>query len=332
MVSPHLAAFDSTPVLVTGGAGFLGSRLTRALLAAGARVTVLDDLFTGRVENLPRDSRLEFVRGSVTDPAIVEKLVREARFVFHLAARNIIASLEDPQADFQANAGGTLNLLMAVRSSGLAITRVVYTSSASVYGNCRHLPISEEDGTACLSPYAASKLSAELYCRVFFEQYGLPIATIRYSNVYGIGQSPANPYCGVVAKFFLAAERGDTVVVHGDGLQTRDYTYVDDAIDATLLAGVSARADGEIFNIGTGSETSVLDLVASLNRLYGGTLTVQHSQRRDIDNVRRRVMNIEKIRSRLRWTPSITLDEGLRRTKEWITADLTALDTAMLKR
>ena len=313
---PHELA--DVKVLVTGGAGFLGSQLTRALLGLGARVTVLDDLFTGRVEDLPNDSRLQFVEGSVTDRELVQKLVAEAPVIFHLAARNIVASIEDPRADFQVNAGGTLNLLLAVRASGHSVSRVVYTSSASVYGNPRHLPISEDDGTTCLSPYAASKLSGELYCRVFYEQFGLPVAMVRYSNVYGVGQSPVNPYCGVISKFFVAAERGDKLVVHGDGLQTRDYTYVDNAVEATILASLTTKADGETFNIGTGVETSVLDLIAALNRLYEGRLNVQHSERRDIDNVRRRVMNIEKSRSRLRWIPSVTLDEGLRRTQAWI--------------
>jgi UDP-glucose 4-epimerase len=309
---------ENVRVLVTGGAGFVGSQLTRALLARGATVTVLDDLFTGKREDLPVDSRLEFVHGCVTDPALVRRLVAVSDLIFHLAARNILASMEDAKADFLVNAGGTLNLLQAIQASGQSISRVVYTSSASVYGNPKHLPISEDDGTTCLSPYAASKLSGELYCRVFYEQYGLPLATVRYSNVYGIGQSPLNPYCGVISKFFVAAERGDELVVHGDGLQTRDYTYVDDAVAATIRAALTTKADGEIFNIGTGLETSVLDLVAALNRLYGGGLVVRHSERRDIDNVRRRVMNIERSRSRLRWTPEVTLDEGLRRTQAWI--------------
>ena len=261
---------------------------------------------------------LDFVEGCVTDSALVKKLVAEAYVVFHLAARNIQASIEDPQADFRVNAGGTLTLLQAVQAAADTVSRVVYSSSASVYGNPRHLPISEDDGTACLSPYAASKLAGELYCRVFYEQYGLPVATVRYSNVYGPGQSPINPYCGVIARFFVAAERGDRLTIHGDGLQTRDYTYVADVVRATILASLTTKADGEIFNVGTGTETSVLDLVAALNRLYGDRLEAHHSERRDIDNVRRRVMNIEKIRSRLRWTPSVTLAEGLGRTRVWI--------------
>lgn len=319
-------------MLVTGGAGFVGSMLTRACLAAGAHVTVLDDFFTGREENLPASERLRVVRGSVTDPSLVGKLVSEVRVVFHLAARNIIASIEDPRADFLANAGGTLTVLQAVRDLAGPSVRVVYSSSASIYGNPRHLPIGEEDPPTCLSPYAASKLSGELYCRVFYEQYGLPVAVVRYSNVFGVGQSPSNPYCGVISKFLALAEREAELQVHGDGLQTRDFTYVDDAVAATILAAMTPKAEGETFNVGTGIETTMLDLVAVLARLYGRPLPVKHIERRDIDNVRRRVMNIEKIRSRLRWTPETTLENGLRRTLEWIRGDAKSESTGQNQR
>lgn len=311
-------SLDGLPVLVTGGAGFIGSRLTRALLVGGAHVTVLDDFFTGRSENLPQSDRLRIVEGSVTDATIVRKLVTDANVVFHLAARNIIVSSQDPKSDFLVNAGGTLNLLLAIRELARPSIRMVYASSASIYGNARHLPIGEEDGTTCLSHYAASKRSGELYCHVFYEQHELPVSTVRYSNIYGIGQSPANPYCGVVSKFLVSAQHGEEILVHGDGHQTRDYTYVDDAVSATVLAAMSEKAEGEIFNIGSGIETSVLDLVAALSQLYDHPLDVRHIERRDIDNVRRRVMNIEKVRRRLRWIPSVRLEEGLRRTKEWI--------------
>ncbi|HQP89264.1 MAG TPA: NAD-dependent epimerase/dehydratase family protein [Thermoanaerobaculia bacterium] len=314
-------AFEDLPVLVTGGAGFVGSMLSRACIAAGARVTVLDDFFTGREENLPASERLRVVRGCVTDPTLLKKLVAEAKVVFHLAARNIIASIKDPKSDFLVNAGGTLAVLQAVREAAEKDVRVVYSSSASVYGNPRHLPIGEEDPPTCLSPYAASKLAGELYCRVFYEQYGLRVAVVRYSNVFGVGQSPTNPYCGVISKFLVRAEQGEELLVHGDGLQTRDFTYVDDAVAATIQVAGTTKAEGEVFNVGTGIETTMMELIALLSRIYGRPLRVRHVERRDIDNVRRRVMNIEKIRSRIRWTPGTTLESGLRRTIEWIRAE-----------
>lgn len=301
-------------VLVTGGAGFVGSNLVRRLLREEARVTVLDDLFTGRRENLP-DSGLDFVEGSVCDPVLVEHLVAESEVVFHAAARNIVVSTRNPREDFETNIGGTLNVLMAARATG--IQRVVYTSSTSVYGNPRYLPINEDDHLSLLTPYAVSKLSGEHYCMAFYESFGLPTTAVRYSNIYGPGQDPGNPYCGVVAKFAEALFANRAPMIHGDGNQTRDFTYIDDAVDATILAALSERALGEVFNVGTGMETSVNQLAAVLTRLIGASVTPAHSDRRDVDNIRRRVVNIEKTRRALRWVPEVTLEEGLRRTVEW---------------
>jgi UDP-glucose 4-epimerase len=307
-------AFSGRSVLVTGGAGFVGGRLTHRLVELGARVTVLDDLFTGQADTVPATARL--VRGSVTDAAIVTALVAEASIVFHLAARNVIASTKNPRDDFETNIGGTLNILMAARETRPA--RVVYTSSASVYGNPRSIPINESDALVLLSPYAVSKLGGENYCSAFYESYGLPVSVVRYSNIYGRGQRPDNPYCGVVAKFFAAAAAGEALSIHGDGLQTRDFTYVDDAVDATLLASVHPRAEGEVFNVGTGIETSVVDLARMIGVAVGRSTEVLTIDRRDIDNIRRRVVNIEKIRRMLRWSPQVTLEAGLARTAEWL--------------
>jgi len=307
---------ENTRVLVTGGAGFVGANLVRRLLRGGARVTVLDDLFTGRLENLPREG-VEFVQGSVCDPGTVEKLVREAEVVFHAAARNIVVSTRNPREDFETNIGGTLNVLMAAKAAGERVRRVVYTSSTSVYGNPRHLPINEDDHLSLLTPYAVSKLGGENYCMAFFESYGVPATAVRYSNVYGPGQDPANPYCGVVAKFIESLFAGRAPVIHGDGEQTRDFTFVDDAVEATVLAAQSDRALGEVFNVGTGVETRVNELAATLIRIVGAAVAPEHTNRRDVDNIRRRVVNIEKTRRTLRWIPDTTLENGLRRTVAW---------------
>lgn len=309
-----MIALQDRRVLVTGGAGFVGSSLVRRLIAIGARVTVLDDLFTGRRENLPGDG-LTFVKGSVCDPAAVEPLVAGAEIVFHCAARNIVVSTRDPRQDYETNIGGTLNVLLAARAHGSK--RVIYTSSTSVYGNPRHLPINEDDHLSLLTPYAVSKLAGENYCLAFYESYGLPATAVRYSNIFGPGQDPANPYCGVVAKFAESLFAGRPPVIHGDGNQTRDFTFIDDAVEATLLAACSDRATGEVFNVGTGVETRVNELAAILIRLTGVDVTPEHTDRRDVDNIRRRVVNIEKTRRALRWVPEVTLEEGLRRTVEW---------------
>jgi len=312
------STWSGRKVLVTGGAGFVGSQLTKRLLREGASVLVLDDLFTGRVEQLGSHPNLQLVIGSVTDESLVREVVGQVDMVFHLAARNIIISTKDPRNDYETNIGGTLNVLLAVREQAGRISRVVYASSASVYGNPRYLPINEDDRINILSPYAASKYGGEMYCRAFTENFGLPTAIVRYSNVYGEGQSPTNPYCGVVAKFMEGAEHGRPFSIHGDGYQTRDYTYISDTVEATLQAGGQPQAQNQVFNVGTGIETSVLALAQEVNALYGGGLKTEHIERRDVDNVRRRVLNIEMARSHLRWIPQVSLAAGLKLTKGWL--------------
>ncbi len=314
MIQNPAASFAGRRVLVTGGAGFVGSMLVRRLVEAGARVTVLDDLFTGKPDSLPTAAQL--VIGTVEDAKLVRELVGQASVVFHLAARNIIASTKDPQSDFSTNIGGTLNVLMAARECSL--DRVVYTGSTSIYGNPRSIPINEDDGIQPLTPYAVSKLGGENYAMAFYESYGTPIAIVRYSNVYGVGQRPDNPYCGVISKFFAAAYEGKPLMVHGDGEQTRDFTYIEDAVAATMLAAVHPRAEGEVFNVGTGIETSVNELARLVGDATGREIEIQHVDRRDIDNIRRRVVSIEKARRMLRWAPQVTLLDGLRRTSAWI--------------
>ena len=307
-------------VIVTGGAGFVGSNIVRQLLERGARVVVLDDFSTGNMVNLPMpDERLEVVRGSVADVDLLRDMVKGAALVIHAAARNIIASTRNPRDDFETNIGGTLNVLMAAR--GTTVRRVVYSSSASVYGNPRYLPINEDDGIDTLTPYAVSKLAGENYCRAFYESQGVSTAVVRYSNVYGPAQRPDNPYCGVIAKFFESARKGEPLRVHGDGDQTRDFTYVADAVSATLLATTSQKADGQIYNVATGRETTINQLAQAVMRAAGVEGEIEYVDRRDIDNIRRRVLNIEKIRRELRWVPAVTLENGLRKTWQWLTGN-----------
>lgn len=302
-------------LLITGGLGFVGANLSERAIRTGARVTVLDDMTVGRPENIDAGLSYRLVPGSVTDAALVSKLVKESDYVAHLAARNIIVSTANPRSDFEVNIGGTLNVLLAAREHGTR--QVVYTSSASVYGNPQHLPISEYERTKTFSPYSVSKLAGENYCRAFYETYGVHVSSVRYSNVYGPKQDPANPYCGVVSKFMECYAQGRRPQIHGDGAQTRDFTYVDDAVDATLLAMVSPKAEGTMFNLGTGIETSINELARLIGLLMNSDLKPVHVDRRDIDNIRRRVLNIERIRTRLRWLPQIGMEEGLRRTLSW---------------
>jgi UDP-glucose 4-epimerase len=304
-------------IVVTGGAGFVGSNIVRRLLKDQASVVVLDDFYTGEMDNLPAgDPNLEVIRGSVTDPDLVRDVVKGAGVVIHEAARNIIVSTRNPREDYEVNIGGTLNVLLAVRE--MNVPRVVYASSASVYGNPRYLPINEDDATNMLSPYSVSKFAGENYCKAFYESYGLSTSVVRYSNVYGTAQRPDNPYCGVVSKFFEAAMCGDAPRIHGDGEQTRDFTYIDDVVEATLLAAFMAKAEGQVYNVGTGRETTINQLARIIIEITGAGVEPSYVDRRDIDNIRRRVVNIEKIRRELRWVPSVTVEQGLRRTYEWL--------------
>ncbi len=308
--------FKDKKVLVTGGAGFVGSNLTDALVKEGAKVTVLDDLFTGQKENISHIDEIEFINGSVTDYELVDKLVKKMDIVFNLAVRNIIVSTVSPRLDFQVNTGGVFNILQAAKTHG--IEKVVYSSSASVYGNPHYLPINEDDRLSTLSPYAASKLSGENYCIAFYESFNVPVVVLRYSNVYGINQNPSNPYCGVISKFFEKLMNGYAPAIHGDGEQTRDFTFVNDVVEATMLAALSPKAEGEIYNVASGIETSVNRLATMIAEICSSPIPPLNIDKRDIDNIRRRVLNIEKIRRVLRWTPTVNLVNGLKLTYKWL--------------
>ena len=308
-------SFVGKRVLVTGGAGFVGSNLASRLVDIGAHVVVLDNFFTGYKENLA-GLPVELVEGDVEDSLLVRRLVSSVEYVFHLAVRNIIVSTKEPVKDFTTNVGGTINVLEACLVEKSHIKRLVYTSSVSVYGNARYLPVNEDDPKIILNPYAAGKLSAENYCMAYFETYGLPVSIVRYSNVYGPKQRPENPYCGVVSKFVSNALAGTPLRIYGDGEQTRDFTYVDDAVEATTRAALVSP--GLVFNVGSGVETSINTLARLIIEETGSQCAIEYVDKRDIDDVRRRVVNIELARHFLRWSPMVSLRKGIKRTVEWV--------------
>ena len=307
---------NKNKILVTGGAGFVGSNIVKLLLEFGAHVTVLDNLYTGFEHLLPKNPNLKFILGDVCDKKLITKLVKENKYIIHAAAKNIIVSTKNPVEDFQTNIGGTLNLLVACKEYG--IEKLVYTGSASVYGNPNTIPISENSAIYTLSPYAVSKLAGENYCISFYESYNLPTSVVRYSNVYGLNQDPKNPYCGVISKFFANAINDIPINIHGDGEQTRDFTYVYDAAMATIEALINPKSVGNIFNTGSGFEVSINNLAEKIVKTTNSKSKIVYVDKRDIDNIRRRSVNIEKIRRILRWSPLYTLDKGLNETYNWL--------------
>lgn len=306
-------------VLVTGGTGFIGSNLVKMLVTQhGCKVTVVDNLFTGNRENL-QDKELvdeiEFREGNVLDKGFLEETMRGKDTVFHLAAVTITPSIKRPRIGLQANIMGTFNVLEASLKAG--IEKVVYGSTSSVYGNAIKFPIGEEDGLSFLNYYSASKYAGESYGQVFFEQYGLPFIVVRYSNVYGYNQRPDNPYTGVIAKFIDWALKNEPLLVCGDGNQTRDFTFIDDACRGTIQAALSIRAPGKTYNLGTGVETSINDLARLIIELTDSRSSVRYEENRPIDNIYRRVLKIEKAMKDLNFHPEWTLRQGLLETIDW---------------
>jgi len=302
-------------VLVTGGAGFIGSHLTEALLADGHAVRVLDDLSTGYVENLFESADL--FEGDVADEALVGKAMGGVDVVFHQAAhRAVLRSVEHPLTTDTANTHGTLTVLKAALDAGAR--RVVYASSSSVYGGADQLPTSEATPTVPRSPYAVTKLAGELYSRVFAELYGLETVSLRYFNVYGPRQRPDSAYAAVIPLFIEALRSRKPPVVHGDGRQSRDFTYIDDVVTANLAAA-SAPADrcsGRAYNIAGGRASSLLELLDLLGSILGVVAKPVHADPRPGD-VRHTRADISAARRDLDHEPTTAFDEGLRRTVAW---------------
>jgi UDP-glucose 4-epimerase len=301
--------------LVTGGCGFIGSHLVEALVARGERVRVLDDLSSGTEANLAAvRSQVELLRGSVTDSALVRQAAQGQEVIYHLAAvPSVVQSLIDPLTCHEVCATGTLYVLEAARQAG--VRRVVYASSSSAYGNLPGRLRHEDDPVFPLSPYAAAKLAGEHYCRCFTQAYGLETVCLRFFNIFGPRQDARSPYAGVVARFVQAMRRGEPPHIYGDGQQSRDFTYVSDAVEALLKAATAPAAAGRIYNIGTGQDVTLLHLVAELNQLLGTQLTPVHEPPRPGD-VRHSQADIARARQELGYAPAVSFREGLRRTLE----------------
>ncbi len=303
---------------ITGGAGFIGSNLARALVAAGRRVRVLDDLSTGAASNLDGlNGDVQLIRGDVRDADAVARAIAGADVVFHLAALPSVArSVQNPLASHLVNAEGTLSVLMAARAAG--VRRVIYASSSSVYGDTPVLPKHEEMPVAPRSPYAASKLAGEAYCRAFAHSYGLETVALRFFNVFGPRQDPASDYAAVIPRFIARMLAGERPVVFGDGAQSRDFTFVGNAIQACLLAAEAGpEAMGEAVNVGCGARWTLLELVELLNEVVGTHLAPAFEDARPGD-VRHSEASIDKATRLLGYRPLVDVREGLAQTAAWL--------------
>ncbi len=302
--------------LITGGAGFIGSNLAEALVRDGERVRIFDNLSSGTLENLAavRD-RVEVVEGDLRDFDAVRRAMQGVTRVAHQGAlRSVERSVDDPLSSDAVNVQGTLHVLQSAREQ--QVRRVVYASSSSAYGDTEALPKREDQTPAPISPYAVSKLAAEHYCRVFSRLYGVETVSLRYFNVFGPKQSPESKYAAVVPLFLRAAFQNVPLEIHGDGEQSRDFTYIDNVVLANRLSLTTPGVAGEVFNVACGERHSLLDIARSIGRLHGRELTLNHVASRRGD-VRHTQASIERITERLAFRPAVGFDEGMRRTYDW---------------
>jgi UDP-glucose 4-epimerase len=302
--------------LVTGGAGFIGSSIAEALLAAGERVRILDDFSSGRRENLERlPGRFELIEGTIADPNTVARAMPGVDVVFHEAAiPSVTRSVEEPQATMLAGAQGTTVVLDVARRCN--VRRVVFAASSSAYGDTPTLPKVETMEPKPLSPYAASKLAGEQLMRIFAQLYGIETVSLRYFNVFGARQDPTSEYSAVIPKFITAAMRGQRPIIFGDGEQTRDFCHVDNAVRANLLAASTSKPlRGEVVNVACGERTSLNQLVQLIGELAGKRLDPEHRAPRAGD-IKDSVADVRAAHELLGYAPSVDLRTGLKRTFE----------------
>jgi nucleoside-diphosphate-sugar epimerase len=304
-------------VLVTGGAGFIGSHIAAALAESGARVRIIDDLSTGYRENIAEiGGEIDFVQGSITDEKVLHRALQSVELIFHEAAiPSVPRSIEKPVETHRASVDATFSLLLGARDH--KVRRVIYAASSSAYGNQPELPKREDMQPDPLSPYAVAKLVGELYCQVFTRVYGLETVSLRYFNVFGPRQDPSSQYSGVISRFISALLGQQQPVIYGDGQQSRDFTYVSNVVAANLRAAEAAHAAGRVINIASGERVTINDLLDRVKKLTGQTnVRAEHAASRAGD-VRDSLADLTLARSLLGYQPRIGLEEGLRLTIEW---------------
>ncbi len=299
-----------TPVLVTGGAGFIGSHLVDRLLALGASVTVLDNFATGRRQNLAHClDRIELIEGDIRDLDCCQRAIDGRAYVFHQAALGSVPrSVKDPATSLAVNVGGTANVFTAARDAN--VSRVVYASSSSVYGTSQRLPKREGEEGEPMSPYALSKRMDEELAAVFTRCYGMQLVGLRYFNVFGPRQDPAGPYAAVIPRFFAACRQGERPVIFGDGEQSRDFTFVGDVVEANLRAALAPGAEGRAYNIGAGGQKTVNDLARAIAKLCGFTGGIEYRPPRAGDVAHSRA-DASAAKEKLGFVAQTSLEEGL---------------------
>ncbi len=302
--------------LVTGGAGFIGSHLVEALVKRGEKVRVLDNLSTGKLENLAHlNDKIEFIEGDIRDFDTTRRAFESVNIVFHEAAiPSVPRSVSEPQLNHDANVNGTFNVLLAARDA--RVRRVVYAASSSAYGETGTGAKQEDSLPSPLSPYAVAKLVGEYYCQVFTRVYNLETVALRYFNVFGPRQDPTSPYSGVISKFVTVLLRGETPVIFGDGEQSRDFTYIANVVDANLRAAESPDAVGEIINLGLNQRITLNQLLTELQKITGTNLTPHYESPRAGD-IRHSLADITKAEKLLDYRPIVGLAEGLKYTIDW---------------
>ena len=305
-------------VLVTGGAGFIGSNLTEALLQRGHAVRVLDDFSTGKRENLVFDRAypsLEIIEGDLREPRACQKAVQGMDYVFHQGALpSVQRSVEDPGTSNAVNVGGTLNILLAAREKG--VKRVMYAASSSVYGDTPTLPKHEEMFPQPLSPYALQKYMGEQYCKLFYQLYGLETVSLRYFNVFGPKQDPNSLYSAVIPKFIDALIQGRAPMIFGDGEQSRDFTYIENVVQANLLAMSAERLHGETINIACGKRISLNQLLNVLKDILGSKQSALYQEARKGD-VKHSLADIHKAKEIIHYEPGVGIEAGLEKTVDF---------------
>ena len=304
-------------VVVTGGAGFIGSHIASALMSSGARVRILDDLSTGHRENLDEiGGNFDFIEGSVADENLLSKALEDAELIFHEAAiPSVPRSVDEPRQTHIASVDGTFSLLLAARDRG--VKRVVYAASSSAYGDQPKLPKTEHMPPDPLSPYAVAKLVGEYYCQVFTRVYGLETVSLRYFNVFGPRQDPGSQYSGVVSRFISALFSGEQPVIFGDGEQSRDFTYIDNVVAANLSAASAKDASGKVINVANGERVTLNQLLSELKELTGKQdVNAEYADAR-VGDVRHSLADITRARKILNYESKVDLREGLRRTIDW---------------